>query len=106
MARVKLNGEDLGVVWTTPWQVDISDAVKERDNQLEIEVVNLWPNRLIGDEAYEEEGIVDGKWPAWVVNKKPIPGKRNTFTSWSHFTKDSPLLSSGLLGPVTVQTKE
>ncbi|MEN8202316.1 MAG: glycosyl hydrolase [Bacteroidota bacterium] len=102
MARVKLNGKDLGVVWTTPWQVEISDVVKERDNQLEIEVVNLWPNRLIGDEAIEGDEVVDGQWPDWVLKKESIPGKRYTFTSWQHYTKDSPLLSSGLLGPVTL----
>jgi len=102
MARVKLNGKDLGIVWTTPWQVDITNAVKEKDNQLEIEVINLWPNRLIGDEAYADDGIVDGKWPDWVLNKEPRPSQRFTFTSWKHYSKDSPLLSSGLLGPVTI----
>lgn len=104
MARVKLNGQDLGVIWTTPWQVEITHAVKRENNRLEIEVVNLWPNRLIGDEAYKEDGIVDGKWPEWVIRKKPVPGPRVTFTSWKHYTKDSPLLSSGLLGPVTIKT--
>ena len=102
MARVKLNGKDLGIIWTTPWQVEITDAVEEKNNELEVEVVNLWPNRLIGDEAYSEDGIVDGKWPEWVLNKKPIPGKRYTFTTWKHYTIDSPLLSSGLLGPVSI----
>ena len=63
MARVKLNGKDLGIVWTTPYEVDITNAVKEKNNQLEIEVINLWANRLIGDEAFEDDGIVDGKWP-------------------------------------------
>ncbi len=105
MARVNLNGKDLGIVWTTPWQVDITDAVNEKNNKLEIEVVNLWANRLIGDEALEEDGIVDGKWPEWVLNNEPIPGKRYTFTSWKHYTKDSHLLSSGLLGPVTIYSQ-
>jgi len=103
MARVILNGVDLGIVWTTPWQVDISEAVKEKDNRLEIEVVNLWPNRLIGDEAYADDGIADGKWPDWLLNQEARPSQRYTFSSWKHYTKDSPLLSSGLLGPVTIQ---
>jgi hypothetical protein len=51
MARVKLNGKDLGVVWTTQWSVEISPATLQKHNKLTIEVVNLWPNRLIGDEA-------------------------------------------------------
>jgi hypothetical protein len=84
MARVKLNGKDLGIVWTTPWQVDITKAVKKGDNELEIEVVNLWPNRLIGDEQLSE-----GE-------------KRYTFTTAKHYNKNSPLLESGLLGPVSI----
>jgi hypothetical protein len=50
MARVTLNGKDLGIVWTAPWHVDISGAVQAKNNDLKIEVINLWPNRLIGDE--------------------------------------------------------
>ena len=45
MARVKLNGKDLGVLWTTPWNVNISDIVKPRENKLEVEVANLWAYR-------------------------------------------------------------
>ena len=52
LARVKLNGMDLGVVWTAPWEVNISEAVKKNNNHLEIEVANLWINRLIGDESH------------------------------------------------------
>jgi hypothetical protein len=103
LARVKLNGKDLGIVWTTPLEVEITTAVQEKNNQLEIEVVNLWGNRLIGDEGYKDDGIVDGKWPEWVLNDEARPSKRYTFTSFKHYTKESPLQSSGLLGPVTIQ---
>ncbi len=106
MARVKLNGKDLGIIWTTPMEVEITDIVKEKNNDLEIEVVNLWSNRLIGDEAFEDDGIKHGQWPDWVVNKEQRPSKRFTFSSWSHYTKDSPLQSSGLLGPVTIKVQE
>jgi hypothetical protein len=47
MARVHLNGKKMGTLWTTPWRLDITDALKSKGNILEIEVVNLWPNRLI-----------------------------------------------------------
>jgi hypothetical protein len=49
MARVKLNGKDLGVVWCAPWRVEVTGAIRASENQLEIEVANRWPNRMIGD---------------------------------------------------------
>ena len=102
MARVRLNGRDLGVLWTAPWTVDISDAVKSKDNLLEIEVVNLWANRLIGDEQLPDDGIRGGQWPDCLKNGTPRTSGRYTFTTFRHFTKDSPLLESGLLGPVSI----
>lgn len=102
MARVKLNGKELGVVWTFPWRVDISDAVKQKGNKLEIEVVNLWPNRLIGDEQLPDDGIVNGQWPTWLTEGEPRASGRYTFTTYKHFNKDSPLLESGLMGPVRI----
>jgi hypothetical protein len=86
LAEVRLNGQELGVVWTAPWQVEITDAVQPQDNKLEIDVVNLWPNRLIGDAALP-------------------PDERLTVTNVTKFKKDSPLMPSGLLGPVTVQAE-
>lgn len=83
MARVKLNGKDLGTVWTSPYRVEITGALRQGENDLEITVANLWPNRLIGDQLLPEE-------------------KRFTWNTWNPYTKDSPLLKSGLLGPVTV----
>ena len=83
-ARVKLNGQDLGVLWCSPWRVDISGALKPGDNALEISVVNLWPNRLAGD------------------NNLPVE-QRRTRTEMFMGGSDYPF-SSGLLGPVTIQT--
>ncbi len=83
LARVRLNGRDLGSVWCAPWRVDLTGAIREKDNQLEILLANLWPNRLIGDQGLP-------------------PEKRLTSTTWNPFTKDSQLLESGLLGPVTL----
>jgi len=102
MARVRLNGVDLGVVWTAPWRVDITDHLRAGDNELDIAVVNRWPNRLIGDERMPDDGIKDGKWPEWLLKGLPRTSGRYTFTTYKHYTKDSPLLPSGLLGPVRV----
>ncbi len=81
-ARVRLNGQDLGVVWCAPWRVEITGAVKSVGNTLEVEVVNLWPNRLIGDTALPE-------------------AERRTRTNVP-VDSNQPLLSSGLLGPVRI----
>ncbi len=106
IARVKLNEKELGVVWTAPWQVEITDVLTEGENHLEIDVANLWINRLIGDEHYPDDGIKNGKWPEWLVNKTPRPTKRFTFSTYKFYTKDSPLVKSGLLGPVQLLITE
>jgi len=82
LAEVTLNGKDLGVVWHTPYRVDLTAALKPGANQLTIKVVNAWVNRLIGDQQ---------------------PGaKKYTFADVKPYKADSPLLPSGLLGPVAV----
>jgi len=106
VARIRLNGRDLGVVWTYPWQVDISRVVKAKGNQLEIEVANLWPNRLIGDEQLPDDGIQKGQWPDWLIKGEKRTSNRYTFATHKHYKKDSPLLESGLLGPVTIKIKD
>jgi hypothetical protein len=102
MAHITLNGKDLGTVWTAPWQVDISKAAKKGRNELTIEVVNLWANRLIGDEQLPDDGISNGKYPDWLLNGEKRPSNRFTFSTHRHYRKDSPLLESGLLGPVSI----
>jgi hypothetical protein len=108
MAEVKLNGRDLGILWKPPFRVDVTDALKPGENQLEVKVVNLWINRLIGDEALPEDSQrnADGTlkaWPQWVNEGKPSPAGRFTFTSWRLWKKNDTLVPSGLLGPVTIQ---
>jgi hypothetical protein len=105
MARVKLNGKDLGVVWTTPWQVNISQAVRKKGNILEVEVANLWINRLIGDEALPDDGIKNHQWPDWLLNGTPRKSGRYTFTTHRYYKKGDPLVESGLIGPVTILVK-
>jgi hypothetical protein len=107
MAEVNLNGQPLGLLWQPPFQVEATDALKPGANLLEIKVLNLWPNRVIGDEQLPEdsERNPDGtlkRWPPWVLAGKPSPTGRFTFTSWRLWKKDAALLESGLLGPVQV----
>jgi hypothetical protein len=105
-AQVSLNGRDFGVLWKPPFRVNVTPAIKPGANHLVIKVTNLWPNRLIGDEQLpadvEWDGLALKEWPQWLLNGKPSPTGRLTFTTWHHWTKDSPLLESGLLGPVTL----
>jgi hypothetical protein len=108
IAEVKLNGRDLGILWKPPFRVDVSGAVQAGDNALEVRVTNLWVNRLIGDEQLPEDcqrhpGGNLVQWPQWLLAGKPSPTGRRTFATWRHWSKDSPLLESGLLGPVTLK---
>ena len=102
LARIRINGKDMGVVWTAPFRINITDAVIPGENKIDIEVANLWPNRLIGDEQFPDDGIKDNKWPDWLLNGTPRQSKRFTFTTWKHYGKDSKLLKSGLIGPVRI----
>ena len=84
IAEVRVNGQDLGILWKAPFRVALGAAARPGWNQLEVAVTNLWPNRLIGDQLV-------------------APEKRLTWTNITKFTADSPLLPSGLLGPVNVE---
>ncbi|MCX6873866.1 MAG: glycosyl hydrolase [Verrucomicrobia bacterium] len=92
IARVKLNGKDLGIVWTAPWRVEITGAAKTGPNELEIEVINLWPNRRIGDASLPEEKRYTHSNIAFSPINPANPPDR------------SGLFPSGLLGPVMVQS--
>ena len=81
VARLRLNGKALGVVWTPPFRVEVTNALVSGENILEVEVVNNWPNRLISDAGLPE-------------------AQRLTKTNVTKFTPDMPLAPSGLLGPV------
>ena len=86
MASVKLNGEDLGILWRYPYTVPVKGKLKEGSNKLEVTVINYWWNRLVGD-------------------KQPGAAKKYTYSTVQNWNASSELLSSGLMGPVTVQTK-
>ena len=113
MARVKWNGRQLGTLWKPPYRADLTGFANPGENQLEVQVVNLWANRQIGDEQLPDDserlptgssehqpaGLIKA-WPQWLKDGKPSPAGRYTFTSWRLWRKDDTLLESGLLGPV------
>jgi hypothetical protein len=111
IAEVKLNGKELGILWKPPFRVDIADALHSGENELEVRVVNLWPNRLIGDDLLPPDckwkpGFMDSEviseWPSWLANNQPSPTGHVAFAAWRLWTKNDPLLVSGLLGPVRI----
>jgi (4-O-methyl)-D-glucuronate---lignin esterase len=81
LAEVTVNGKPLGIVWHAPFRLDATSALKPGANELTIKVTNAWVNRLIGD---QQPGIA----------------KKYTFTAVKPYKANSPLLPSGLLGPV------
>jgi hypothetical protein len=83
LADVAVNGKSLGIVWHAPYRVDATAALKPGANDVSIKVTNAWVNRLIGDQ-------------------QPDATKKYTFTTVKPYKADSPLLPSGLLGPVAV----
>ena len=82
LAEVTVNGKDLGIVWHTPYRVDATSALKPGANEVTIKVINAWVNRLIGDQQPN--------------------ATKYTFADVKPYKADSPLLPSGLLGPVAV----
>ncbi len=106
IAEVILNGKNLGILWKAPFRIPIDHAVHEGTNTLEVKITNLWPNRLIGDEQlaldYTRKGPNVKQWPDWLLNKTDRPTARVSFAAYKHYTKDSELLPSGLLGPVKI----
>lgn len=85
LAEVKVNGQSCGIVWTPPFRVRLTPALHSGANQLEVAVVNFWPNRIIGDAALP-------------------PAQRRTRTNIRKLTTQTSLMDSGLLGPVRLLT--
>jgi hypothetical protein len=115
LATVSVNGKKLGVVWTTPWRIEITSAIKAGSNMVEVAVTNVWANRLIGDEKQPSDfewehgdtrysdGLFLKEFPEWFLKGEPRPSKgRYTFTTWNYFAKEAPLTPSGLMGPVKI----
>jgi hypothetical protein len=101
IARVSVNGKSLGVVWTDPWSADLTGAVQAGRNDLEIEVTNLWVNRLVGDAARPEEK----RLTKTIVRRHP-EDKSLRMPHLRGYLATDPLQPSGLIGPVEVEFGE
>lgn len=123
MASVVVNEKQMPLLWKAPFECDITDAVNDGENMLEIEITNLWPNRMIGDELEPDDlewseplvydyapgqpraGCYLTSNPDWLRKGTERPSKgRKSVGCFKFFTADSPLLPSGLLGPVSIKT--
>ena len=80
IARVKVNGREAGGIWTAPYEVQVTDLLRDGENNLEVEVCTSWVNRLVGDAALPAE-------------------KRPTWISVGGYKANHPLVPSGLFGP-------
>ncbi|MFH0761024.1 MAG: glycosyl hydrolase [Bacteroidota bacterium] len=89
VAGVTLNGRELGILWCAPWRIDITGCVKPSGNVLEIKVINLWANRVIGDLNLPEDERFT---------------KTHDIFRFGELRKETPLIESGLLGPVRILT--
>jgi hypothetical protein len=85
ICTVRINGKEAGTIWAMPFRLDISSALLPGANSIELDVTNLWPNRIIGD-------------------AQPSATHTYTRTNIRKYTAASPLLPSGLIGPVTLET--
>jgi hypothetical protein len=86
IAEVTINGTPVGgVLWKSPYSVDVTRALRAGANRLEVKVTNLWVNRIVGD-------------------AQPSNPTRFTFLGFPQYSKDTPLRESGLLGPVRLIT--
>jgi hypothetical protein len=89
VAEAWLNGKSLGIVWTKTYRFDVTEALKEGQNELRVEVVNTWSNRIIGDITSTKK---------YTKTNLNVRGSREL--SWT----ETPLLPSGIIGPVQIKT--
>ncbi len=82
-AKVKVNGKEVGGVWTAPYRLNVTPYLTEGENNIEVEVINNWKNRLIGDLSLPES-------------------ERRTWTNQQIWNPGDELQESGLTGPVKI----
>ena len=121
LAVVRVNGKVCGTLWRPPFTIDITESLLGGDNLLEVDVTNLWVNRMVGDEQEPDDvewsepvafgaapnsptiGRFMKEVPEWLSQGQPRPSKRKAVVSFKFFEKDTPLLRSGLIGPVMLK---
>ncbi len=121
LATVRVNGKVCGTLWRPPFTIDITEALLGGDNLLKVDVTNLWVNRMVGDEQEPDDvewsepvafgaapnsptiGRFMKEVPEWLSQGQPRPSKRKAVVSFKFFEKDTPLLRSGLIGPVVLK---
>ena len=91
LADIVLNGQSLGIVWSKPYRVDVTESIKMGKNTLDVSVANTWSNRLTGDAITGEQ-----------YTNTNITNANKNLTPWS----DLPLKKSGLYGPVQLEIFE
>jgi len=115
LAEVKINDTDFGILWKPPFRVNITSALRPGINRMEVQLTNLWGNRLIGDEQLPDDcewihvpdrGLRLKEWPKWLVDNKPRPSQRIAFATWKFYAKNDEPPVSGLLGPVKLYVVE
>ena len=125
VATITINQKEVGVIWKPPFLADITNYCKAGDNKIEVAVTNLWLNRIIGDKSQPDDCLFGPmrsytyvpsspkvgrnmlEIPDWVKNKTERPSnKKITFCTMDFFEKDTPLLPSGLIGPVQIEVED
>ena len=106
LAHVFVNGIDCGVVWCAPWEVDVSSAIREGGNEIEIRYTNNWYNRLVGDCFLKPEDRVTRSTLRYWRQSCRGAGDGDRLHRRTHYSgpsADDPLQPSGLLGPVSLR---
>jgi hypothetical protein len=115
IAQISVNGNKPEILWKEPFRADVTKMLKAGENTITIKVANRWINRLVGDEQmpadciyrenaskFTNNGILE--FPHWLTDpQKAKARQRYTFSTWRHYSADSPLVESGLIGPVKLK---
>ena len=107
LAHVFVNGIDCGVAWCAPWEVDVSSAVREGDNEIEIRYTNNWYNRLVGDCFLKPEDRVTRSALRYSTKPRAKSDPKRPWmllpTVYSGPAVSDTLQQSGLCGPVSIR---